>query len=381
MFSFEPSERHLYYRSDFTSITEHIEQRFVLHFGNEKLNNRFFVVLDQGIVRFFYYDEQYEENAELTIESAQNADLLREIGCVSLINPKDTGNDILSFPQMACGKIENLPPEKKSTKVLEAFKEIFYGFPFWNEIQNKEKKESAEENAEVKTKETSNQKNQKKEEEQRNKFKTLARCCFLSFILGIEKPDGNLTNSQLYEHVKDRLHQSDVYRLLSAKLLYVNYLPKNGISYNSKKYSKIAGKYADRLMDKRINKVISPHNYPPRNKQKQLWFYNPEKELEALLEQNRRQSLSSQSASKALLDDGLVLKIRDFLYAKHAVYQAATSLLSKRFFSFGQILMAITIFSILIAFLQPMWFEIIVKRCFPLTIFLFCLIFTLYLSW
>lgn len=344
MFSFEPIDRRLYNSlATDDNFFKHVEQRFVMHFGDKTLNNRFFVVLSQENIRFFYYDD-----INPSYDGILNRDDLKELGCVSLTNPKDTGNDILRFPQMSCGEIKNKPTFDDETK--KAFPKLFYRFPFWNDDSGDD-------------------------------FKAIVKCCLLSFVFKIEDRNEIFAYSPLYDYVRTNLRRSDIYLLLSAKIQYTLYIPQNGLAYNYEEYSYKAGKFADCLMDKRINKVISPHDYPSEKNKKiktQSWFNNPEEELDALLEQNRRQIAESPKESKTILADSLELKIRDFMYTKHAVSQAMTRSIGKRLFWIGQILMVITsllFFAAFIAFiksglqffafLQPSLFAFIIKELFP----------------
>lgn len=399
MFSFEPLDKCLYNGYSPDNISKYVEQRFVLHFGSPELDNRFYVVLKEENIRFFFYDLPICPNPKNTIKR----DNFKEIGCISLTHPKETGNDILHFPQMPSGKLKYRPPEKEINDTLASFKSLFYGFPFWNE----------------------------------DNLRCLMKCCFLIFVFEIEDREEKFSYSPLYDTVRSKLRKSDVYRLLSAKIQYTLYVPKDGLVFNSNEYSYKARKFADRLMDKQINKVISPHDYPLKNKNEathegnqanptdvassdsstkvnltnssadtnqgtdtpdspvkvnlsdsnastnqhagspdssvtinnkckktQSWLYNPEEELEALLEQNRRQ-VASTDAQDIVLENALELKIRDYFYTKHAVYQAITSSLGKYLFWLGQILMAVTSLSILAAFLRLSWFDCIIKTVFP----------------
>ena len=333
MFSFEPLDWCLYKGKRTDIITENAEQRFVMHFGSEDLDNRFFVVLGQENIRFFYYDDS------VIPEGALNADDIKELGCISLTSPKVIGNDILRFPQMSCGSLKNKPTIDNKTK--SAFKERFYSFPFWTIDKDDD-------------------------------FKAIVKCCLLSFVFEIEDRNGKLAYSPLYDYVREKLRQSDVYKLLSAKIQYTRHIPRNGFAYNSDEYTYKAGKFADGLMDKRINKVISPRDYPSKNKKTQSWFYNPEAELEALLEQNRRQEAALPKESKIVLEDSLELKIRDFLYTKHAVSQAMTRSIGKNLFWIGQILMAIMSMVIIVAFLNESWFDFTIKKALPALVAVFC---------
>ncbi len=341
MFSFEPADKGLY-RS---GIDDNIEQRFVVRFGAEKdksgglLDNRLFVVLDKENIRFLYYDN--DEQSETL-----NADYLKEVGYISLNYQKYTGNDILDFPQMSCGEIEYFPKEEQTVKpIIDSFKELFHGFPFLENI--KDKKDYS--------------------------LCNLLKCCLLAFVFKIEDRSEIFAQSPLYEHVRDALRKSDVYQLLSAKIQYTLSVPKDkdgkvGLVYNSKEYTYKARKFADCLMSKHINKVIPQNNYG-NAEGKQGWFYDPEKELDAILEQKRKQEREGQCT----LDENLVRKIRDFLYTKHAVYQAMTKDESKRYFVCAQVLMFIISLSIILSSILIKNAGIILHYILPGFLFLFLL--------
>ena len=364
MFSFEPADKGLY----ISGIDDNVEQRFVVRFGAEseskKLENRLFVVLDKENIRFLYYDN--DEQTETL-----NADYLKEVGYISLNYQKYTGNDILDFPQMSCGEIENLPDAKIANKIIDSFKELFHGFPFLEgktkNNPNKEKDFWTKIKITIGSVISKFKKKDKKEETESQErvlaFSKLLKCCLLAFVFKIEDRSEVFAQSPLYEHVRDTLRKSDVYQLLSAKIQYTLSVPKDGLVYNSKEYSYKARKFADCLMSQRINKII-PHNNYGNSEGKQGWFYDPEKELDVILEQNRKQEKEGQCK----LDENLVLKIRNFLYTKHAVYQAMTDNLGKFFFLLAQSLMFITSLMIILSCIKMNVSDTILNVVFPLLI-------------
>lgn len=376
MFSFEPLDRCLYNGIEFGKISEFVEQRFVLHFGNVAFDNRFFVILGRENIRFFYYDCECP-NPQKVI----NVDFLKELGCISLTNPKDTGYDILHFPQMSCGRIDYMPQlDDNGRVVLEALKMLFHGFPFWKGLDNIIKYDYAIHLwKSIVNRETIGNKNEQisKSTPWKNVisnnptrsnfkewnfyfidnpgwkdvandsltfnkcknilFKIIVKCCFLIFLFEIEDRNEKFAISPLYDHVRKMLRESDVYKLLSAKVQYILYVPQDCFVYNSEEYSYKARKYADGLMSERIKKVIPPENFTGKMRERQGWFYDPEKELENILKENRKQK----KGNAAVLKDTLVSKIRSFMYSHHAVDKAMTSYWSKVFFWIAQALMLI----------------------------------------
>ena len=336
MFKFEPIERCLFNGVSSAMIADgSVRNEFLMRFGEESLDDRVSVVLTDRNIQFFYYDAQGEYDI---LKDARDSDHLKEIGSISLTSPKETGNDILSFPQNGFlpekykeeeeGK-ENVFGEQPLDSLLnvigeeeKGFCKMFSHFPFMEEKR-------------------------KKTDDVKDIFRDFAKCCLLAFVFEIEDREENFANSPLYDEVRTSLRKSDVYNLLSAKIRYTLYISDKGINYNREEFSYKTRKFADRLMDKNINKVIAPYNYPSGKGQPskgQSWFYNPEDELEEILEKNRRQfsGESSESASGELvLEPQLEMKIQNFLYTKHAVYSAMTRYSGKAFFVAGQILMAI----------------------------------------
>ena len=348
MFSFEPLDRCLYNGIGLGDISEYVEQRFVLHLGDEVLDNRFYVVLGRENVRFFYYDSK-QSNPQKTI----NVDYLKELGCISLTNPKDTGNDILRFPQMTCGKIHFKQQIDNSGKtIIESYKKLFHSFPFWNVyddyiLKKKAKETIIKRNTPWKEALKINPTKSKFTEwtlgetyfkiDKNIPFLTLIKCCFLTFVFEIEDRNEKFAISPLYDHVRNMLRKSDVYKLLSSKLQYILYVPLDGLVYNSEEYSYKVRKYADGLMSEHLKKEIPPENFIGKIGERQGWFNNPEKELENILKENRKQRRSNAAALK----DTVVSKIRSFMYSRHAVDKAMTSSWSKVCFWIAQALMLI----------------------------------------
>lgn len=316
-------------------------------FGSKALDNRLQVKISETQIRFFYYDHDYGKN-EWDPNGIQNNDYLKEIGFITLTRPKDTGNDILDFPQNITELNlynEEQPGSDKEEKeelwnlmfkCVDYWKPEYYSFPFIEDYKKQGKMNP-------------------------DMFRCFLRCCLLDFVYEFENRGQCFGASPIYDKVRDKLRESDVYKLLSAKIQYTQYLCKGQhLSRNQEKYTYYTQKFADGLMDKRLNKVIPPNNYSimGRNQERasrvnqawswllsktssvldnaQGWFYNPEEELESILEENRRH----ECCSCAVLKDSLVAKIRSFLYTKHAIDRAMTSG-GKMFFWAAQLLMVL----------------------------------------
>ncbi len=346
-------------------IPEELKNWFTLHLsGCDKIGNRIQVRISLRHIRFFYYDHDYNDNDWNPEKTTKDDSYEREVGSISLVNPKDTGNDILDFPQNLSDLelFENLEKNADSTDDVDMKKEIsfkggffenvricnnnwakrFYGFPFSDRLV-KERAASYEEKARI-------------------CFRDFLRYCLLCFIYEFEDRGKAFCGSTIYHEVHDKLRSSDVYNMLSAKLYYSLYLyDPLYCSRNQEKYTYYTKKFADCLMDKRLNKVISPDNYGVSGVEKrkkwidwinrkwdwliakmssdssdrQGWFYNSEEELERILERNRQQGCKG----GAKLKDELVLKIRRYMYSNHAIDRAMTTCCGKCVFWVAQVFM------------------------------------------
>jgi hypothetical protein len=376
MFKFEPAERCLYGGVSPAVIGHSILNEFLMVFGYPEIDYRVSVVLNERNIQFFYY---YGESIDL--QNARDIDKLIEVGAISLTNPKETGDDILKFPEIGDTRrptdlkldFFKIPREQDNVEpILSSFQEQFYNFPFLKNLKKANKK-------------TFGKRNEKSSDKKVfENFRNFIQCCLLAFVFEFEDREESFSHSPLYDKVRDSLRNSDVYNLLSAKIRYTLHVPEKGVCYNLDEYSFKTRKFADWLMNSRLNKVISPYNYP-NNKRKntltQPWFYDPEEELEAILEQNRRQSYSD---SDTVLDDNLVLKIRDFLYSKHALGHAMVERIGKHLFACGQWIMAISSLSLLLAIILSIskidLFDCIVSIVFPICIAVFSFAFIIYVA-
>lgn len=387
MFTFDAIEKSLYNGISPDRVPDAIKNHFSMVFGNDALDNRLQVKISKRQVRFFYYDYDYgkDDNGKdkWNPNGVKDNDYLKEVGFITLTRAKDTGNDILGFPQ----NIGNLylykevvyEPIKKEkydpvsqecyglwasmNECIGIWKTEYEDFPFITEYNNKvrrweeklnelnEKIEKEERQGNV----NENKLGEYKEELQFEKQNLLRcticcflQCCLLSFVYEFENRWQNFGASPIYDDVRDKLRESDVYKMLSAKIQYTQYLYKGQyLSRNQEKYTYYTQKFADCLMDKRLNKVISPDNYGDEDG-KQGWFFDPETELEHILSTNRKHDKERNKEKSggttreyeiAALKDSLVSKIRSFLYTKHSVCNAKTSTKSKNWFKAAQFLM------------------------------------------
>lgn len=361
MFTFDAIEKSLYNGISPDCVPDAIKNRFSMVFGCDALDNRLQVKISQRQIRFFYYDHDYGKDQDgkdkWNPNGVKDNDYFKEVGFITLTRAKDTGNDILEFPQNIGNldlykeveyeskeeKRPNLGEQKNEglmasmNKSISLWKTGFEEYPFFAEYNNiilrgEEKLKELKEKVDKENKNIQLEKNHLFY----CTFRCFMQCCLLSFVYEFENRWQNFGASSKYDDVRDRLRESDVYKMLSAKIHYTQYLYKDHLSRSGEKYTYYTQKFADCLMDKRLNKVIPPDSYYGVEG-KQGWFYNPEDELERILEKNRQQECEY----GATLKDALVAKIRSFLYTKHSVYRAMTTRKSKLVFRFAQLMMLV----------------------------------------
>lgn len=325
----------------------------------ENLDCRIHVRLDENAVRFFYY--MGNPDHDVLVEEKY-----KKIASISLNDKKETGNDILHFNKQVEESYEEITRYlKRTSEGKRVYDELvdycdhlditnvggrFSPFPFVNLFKNTGS--SFTESCEG--------------------FVFLMQCCFLYFILDIEDNESVFAQSPHYKEVCEKLHDSMVYKLLYAKLIYSICLYEDASPQNKDRYTKVTQHFADLLMDPNINKVISPYNFPEQGTDEtaaiQMWFYNPEEELETILNKERKyQDIDGQSS----LDSRIVLKISDFLYTKHDVEDALTKTISKRFFRCAQILMGGVSIPIIVSSIWKESIEFCLHGLFPVFVLLF----------
>lgn len=325
------------------SVHDTIKNRFTIHLsGCSRLENRFHVRISPRLVSFFYYDYDYLAGYNGSI--VKDITYEREIGSISLTLPQNTNNDLLTFPQTITGlKLDLSNPlgstdgevtnkdddeKKEIRKEINTYNKIwqerFWGFPFVDLVDNPD------------------------DETSETCFSRFLRFCLLCFIFEFENRESAFGESPIYDEVRDNLRKSEVYNLLSAKIHYtLFFFDKAYLSKNKERYSYYTREYANRLMDKRLNIFIRPDRYilsqsTDHCPETQKWFYNPEHELDSLLEKNRKHlDKEGEMIGAARLDESLVADISSFLYAKHALFKAMTTRVSKSLFNASQWLMLV----------------------------------------
>ena len=341
---------------------------FEKKYGESFLNlkGRIQVRLAENAVRFFFYDGDPEYDDVLIEERYQ------EIAYISLIDKKETGNDILHFKKQVednCRKIvedlngmsggcdyNNLADYYDCLNGTNV-ERLFFIFPFVELFKDTR---------------SCLTKNNEHDNRVKELFVIVMQCCLLHFIHDIEDNESDFAQSPHYKEVCEKLHGSMVYKLLYAKLKYSIYLYDKASPCDKDRYTKVTQQFADLLMDPHINKIISPYNYPKQgtneNTAVQMWFYNPEEELETILNKDRKyQDIDVQSS----LDNRIVLKISDFLYTKHDVEDALTKTISKSYFLLAQLLMGIASMPIIVSSILKESIDFCLHGLFPFFILLF----------
>lgn len=283
-------------------IAPEMRNRFNAMFGNSKLDGRFQVRLDERALRFFYYD-YYAKDEKMT-EPVIIEEYYKEVASVSLTNRKETGQDILYIKNQAERKSKDLKLENMEADLKEVCRNLLgeshekgdaalFNYPFL-----KMKPEGVKQKNEL--------------------FVFFVQCCFLYFIMEFEDRESDFSNSPLYDEVRNKLRDSVVYQLLCAKTKYTFYLHHDDFAYSQEEYTFKTQKFVDFLMDGRINKIIPPYYYNYN-----LWFYDPEIELDLVVNKNHQ---SNKDKGGAKLDSKLQEKVRDFFFRHDAVISGMGSM-------------------------------------------------------
>ena len=301
------------------AIGPEMRNRFVFLSKEEGTRNCLQIRLSEKAIRFFYYDRAENKAEDVVIEKHY-----KEVASVSLTNRKEAGQDILYLKKQVDAKsheLESLDPEDAVNwelvcKNLVDFhaadgKTALDNFPFvkhWNWEQTDKKAW----------------------------FAFFIQCCFLDFVAGIEDRESCFSVSPYYDEVRNKLRECKVYQLLTAKMKYVTYLYHGAEAISKDEYTFKTQRFADLLMDANINKVIPSYYYFDN-----LWFYNPEIELDLILRKNYETRINKGGAR---LDSKIQDKIRDFFFQRHAVVSAMGSKWAKCLY--GVYIFVIGLFSV-----------------------------------
>lgn len=275
------------------SIAPEMRNRFNACSIDPCVDKRLQVRLDEKALRFFFYDGP-------DVSGVVAEEYYKEIFSISLTNKKETGYDILNLKKQiesksAAVRFGQFVASGKTIPWNEICQRVggeaeLFNFPFverWNwELGDENNKEW---------------------------FCLFIRCCFLRFVVEFEKRESDFPNSPYYDHVRDRLRECVVYRLLCAKVKYTVYLYQGEDSCSQDEYTYKAQQFVDLLMDKSINKIIPPYSYDDDD-----WFYNPEAELDLIVDREA----DSARRGGVRFDEKLENKIRDYFFRHHSVISA-----------------------------------------------------------
>ena len=304
MFVFTLGEKYKAKGLSSDAIAPNMRNRFNFLCEEAMLHDRLQVRFAEKAVRFFFYDiDKADDGKGIVVEEHY-----KEVASISLTNRKETGHDILylknqieaKLHEISCLKNSDLTLWKNACKKMVSFDDekgtAFDDFPFvrqWNW----------------------------KQDEMVEWFTFFIQCCFLDFIMDLEDRESSFSVSPYYDEVRDKLRECKVYQLLCAKVKYAMYLYCGEDAFSKDEYTFKTQKYADLLMDANINKIIPPYYYFD-----QLWFYNPEEELDII---ERKNYEANRQSGGVRLDAKIQNKIRDYFFRHHAAISAMGSHLNK----------------------------------------------------
>jgi hypothetical protein len=104
---------------------------------------------------------------------------------------------------------------------------------------------------------------------------------FLDFVCELEQENSLFANEPAFKSTKEKLHKSTVYKLLTAKLAYHQYVIGSRIPKDSYAYNHCVTQYADLLMSPKLSSI-----FPPDKVGKGCLFENPEYELQRIMLKN-----------------------------------------------------------------------------------------------
>ena len=138
---------------------------------------------------------------------------------------------------------------------------------------------------------------------------------FLEFISELEDEKSIFINDSNYECVKKKLHKSIIYRLLAAKLFYYKHIPYKRIPKESTEYNKRVTEYSDLLMDPKLTSIL-----PPKEVGKDSFFHNPEYELQRIIDKNI--DIQKEEQTETYIDPNVRKKIQNYFFRKHSTISA-----------------------------------------------------------
>ena len=194
MFTFDAIEKSLYNGVSPDRVPNSIKNRFSMVFGYDLLDNRLLLKISKRQIQFFYYDHDY---VEWNPNIVKDDDFFKEVGFITLTRPKDTGNDILTFPQNIhdldlCYECLNSMQE-----CLDCFRKVFFSFPFVDDYKsgtnNNIGQQCCWQNCSQETK--------------IYVFRCFMQCCLLNFVYEFENRSQSFGAYLEYDNIRDLLRQ------------------------------------------------------------------------------------------------------------------------------------------------------------------------------
>lgn len=292
--------------------------------GKPILDRRLQVRLNDQTIRFFFY--QGEDTNDPLIEKDY-----KEIGSISIRDEKETDYDILHFGEQCKLKCKSIKKDQLPPKIILNY--LTNNLTGWNNSKNEIQLLCYPFISEWACKND--------DKDDKDWFVFFIQCCFLYFILDLEKRESDLAISPYYDDVRNKMRKSMVYRLLFTKTQYYLYLSNEKKPLSSDEYTFKTKEIVDLLMDPQIIESIPSSYY--KDKQKYLWFFNPEIELNNIVEKytsidkyykKHYSSFLKRGQSQELvieqtdgikypqLDESLENTIKNYFFRKHSVITA-----------------------------------------------------------
>lgn len=301
-------------------ISDDLKNEFFYSVNVQQLDNRIFVVFTKHSILFCNVASQLEDWTVLA--------------SISLTDVKETGSDLLYFAKDVANyfpKIDEKETKEQLKNCLSVLCEIYKEFPFALKLQIDLGLNSNDKDFGYLL-----EKNKKQVEECFLKF------CLLEFILTVDTHAEIFAIYPHFDQLRSKLRASKVYRLLKAKLEYYSYRYRGRKAKNSEELTYLVRTYSDYLMEPDFNKMLPPTYYDGNG-----LFYNPEDELEFIMEHHRTDENDDNELGETSFGtkdyESAFERIRSFFYTKHAVFNAAYGRKGKQLYRTTLICMLVSI--------------------------------------
>lgn len=300
MFTFKKYEECLQADIPQGYIKPDIRNDFYYSVNVKELDELFFVRFTPQSIHFIF--DSYNDNREETNNRVETQGET-VVASISLTNRKDTGHDILNFAKHINVKIlKDFKLSKELVKCLEVLCDIYEAFPFAAKLKKHLKKK---------------EKFDSEKEIAQEEWEAFFKFCLLEFVDAVDTHAEIFSIYPDFDTVRDKLRESNVYRLLNAKLTYYAYRYKGRQPKSSREFSYLVRIYSDLLMDSDFNKIVPPTYYDGKG-----LFENPEVELSNIMNKSR---CLYYKESKNEIENNTAKKIQSFFFTKHAVVSAMIS--------------------------------------------------------